>query len=198
MVNIELDTDVAIFQDFQRQWRERTLTNDHPVIVKTTKWTRILTYRYGCLDRADDYKQEALLRLVNSSFRGEARLDTYILSIVQRLNIADWQQGGGQRRGSWPMVDVKDEASQELFDKVVQRLSEDKLMAELLTTQSELKRTIMQIVVRAERQVGRRRLAEIASRMLGRNVTRHEVEVVFSQLREVVQRYPGYRKAKAG
>src|SRR4051812_771599 len=89
--------DIEAFLDFKRQWEEGTLSDGHRVVVKTGGWCRTLAYRYDCPDRADDLRQEALMRLARSDYRGEAALDTYILSIVQRLNIAEWKQAGGSR-----------------------------------------------------------------------------------------------------
>ncbi|MDT7688079.1 MAG: hypothetical protein QOE46_838 [Acidobacteriota bacterium] len=192
-----LESDLATFLDFQRQWIERTLSDDHPVVVKTTGWCRTLAYRYGCPERADDLRQEALMRLATSIYRGQATLDTYILSIVQRLNIAEWKQAGGNHRGEFP-EEVVDEASLELLDRVLRRLEEDELLASLLATRSELRRTVVKIILRAEKQVGRRRLAELASETLGHKVTRHEVETVLKQLREVLKSHSGYHKATAG
>ncbi|MDT7808033.1 MAG: hypothetical protein QOJ70_1846, partial [Acidobacteriota bacterium] len=86
----------------------------------------------------------------------------------------------------------------ELLDRVLQRLEEDELLASLLATRSELRRTVVKIILRAEKQVGRRRLAELASETLGHKVTRHEVETVLKQLREVLKSHSGYHKATAG
>ncbi len=191
------ERDVAAFQDFKRQWDEGTLSDNHQVVVKTFGWCRSLAYRYGCPDRADDLRQEALMRLAKNNYRGEAALDIYILSIVQRLNIAQWRQGGGNHRDEFP-EDAVDEASRELPEKVLRRLEEEEMMKNLIITKGELRREVVAIILRAESRVGRRRIAEIASQTLGHKVTRHEVENVLSRLRDELRNHSGYQKASAG
>lgn len=197
-IGTELERDLTAFQDFKRQWAEGTLPDDHPVVVKTTCWCRELAKRYGCPDRADDLRQEALIRLATSEYRGQAALGTYILSVVQRLNIAAWRQNGGKHRGELPEVEAVDEANRELVEKVIRALEEDEMVKTLFDTRNEVRRAVVQIILDAENQVGRRRIAEIASQTLGRPVTRHEVETVLKQLRDVLGQHSGYHKASAG
>ncbi|MDT7688488.1 MAG: hypothetical protein QOE46_1247 [Acidobacteriota bacterium] len=176
-----LERDLTTFQDFKARWADGTLSKDHPVVAKTSHWARAISFKYGCPERGDDLKQEALMQLATSSYKGEAGLNTYILTIVERLNIAEWKRAGGKRREELP-EEVVDEANLELLDRVLQRLEEDELLASLLATRSELRRTVVKIILRAEKQVSRRRLAELASQELGHKITRHEVEIVLKQL----------------
>jgi DNA-directed RNA polymerase specialized sigma24 family protein len=190
-------TDMVDFLDFQTRWDDGTLTDDHPVVVTASKWARAIASSFNCLERADDLKQKALFSLRSSSYRGESTLDAYIKRILVNSNTAEWRKGGGKKRGVLPaeMVDTK---ASELFETVLRRISSDKLMNELLTTRPEVQRAIVMIVISAEEQVGRRRLAAIASRMLGRKVTRYEVEVALTQLREAFTRPSSYHQASAG
>jgi DNA-directed RNA polymerase specialized sigma24 family protein len=189
------ERDMASFQDFKRQWDEGILSDDHQVVVKTCGWCRTLAFRYGCPDRADDLQQEALMRLAKSSYRGEAALDTYILSIVQRLNIAEWKQAGGSRRDEFPEVEAVGEANLELVKKVFRKMEEEELEKNLLDTKSATRRAVVEIILDAENQVGRRRIAEIASQTLGHKVTRHEVENVLKRLRDELRHHSGDHEA---
>jgi DNA-directed RNA polymerase specialized sigma24 family protein len=191
------DDDIVVFLDFQRRWDDRTLTEDHPVMLTTTKWAKAIASSFNCPERADDLKQKALLSLHSSSDRGEATLETYIRRILMNLNTAEWRKDGGKKRGELP-VEMVDTKAPELFETVLRRISSDKLMYDLLMTRPEVQRAIVMIVISAEEQVGRRRLAEIASRMLGRKVTRHEIEIALTQLREAFTRSSSYHKASAG
>lgn len=189
-----LERDLTAFQDFIRQWNESTLSEDNPVVVKTSHWTKLLAFRYGYPDRADDLRQEALMRLATSEYRGQTALDTYILAIVRRLNIAAWRLGGGKRRDELP-AEMTDEESPELFEKALRTVEEDEFVTRLLATRSVLRRLIVEIILDAEKQVSIRRMAESASQKLGYKVTRHEVQNVLKELREELKRHPGRPEA---
>jgi DNA-directed RNA polymerase specialized sigma24 family protein len=175
--------DLEIFWDFREQWQNRSLTNEHVVMVKVKKWAKRIAYRYDDSQRADDLEQSCLLALVKSNYQGKARLDTFIVNILLHENIAEWRRNGGQRLTEFP-EEMQDESCREIMNGVLKRISDDRLMEKLLNTESELKRSVVLIIVRSEHLIGRKRIAELASKQLGRKVTRYEVEVALEQLRD--------------
>lgn len=183
-------------QDFQRKWQDGTLEKNHRVSLKTRKWSEIVANKYRHPERAEDLAQSCLMALSVWNYQAQAKLDTVIVRILLHENTKQWRKSGEKNRGELP-VEMQDEASQEILEGVLRRISSDKLMANLMQTRPDLQRRIALIIAQAEDRLGRKRLAQLASRQVDRKVTRYEIEVTLQQLKEALRK-PGYYKAKAG
>jgi len=183
---VEYPEDMKDFLDFEQSWQNNTLTNDHVVMVKVRRWAESIAYDFNKPARARDLEQDCLMALITSGYSGWASLDTYIVKILLRKNIAAWRKDGAKRQAEMP-VEIEAEAGSEFSEAVIARLSSDKLVKELLMT-NELIATVVRILIEVEHSVGRKRIAELASVRLGRKVTRYQVEVALEQLRDRLQR----------
>jgi hypothetical protein len=85
-----------------------------------------------------------------------------------------------------PVMELVDERSEKLVDKVLRHLAYDELMQDKIAAMPELTRVIVAIVIEHEEALGKRRIAQEATRRLGRNITRHQVITALSQLAVVV------------
>ena len=179
-----LEDDLTAFRNFKELWESGALPEDDPVVAKTSYWARRLSLRYKCPERADDLRQEALLRLARADYEGKKPLDGYIRATIDNLYSDEQQKEGGKRRGKFP-ADIRDEASPDLFEEVSRAEEEDRLVADLISGSWR-------------RDITVRRLAEIASQTLGRKVSQRAVVSVLKELqREVLNRHQHYRQTAA-
>lgn len=179
--------DMKDFRDFEQSWRNDTLTKDHVVMVKVRQWADRIAYDYNKASRARDLEQDCLVALITSGYNGWASLDTFIVKILLRKNIAAWRKDGAKRKAEMP-VEIEDKAGSEFSDAVLARTSSDHLVESLLASDDKLMTTVVEIVTQAEHTIGRKRIAELASARLGTKVSRHKVEVVFDKLRDRLEK----------
>lgn len=85
-----------------------------------------------------------------------------------------------------PVMELVDERSVKLVDEVLRHLAYDEFMKDKLAAMPELTRVIVAIVIEHEEALGSRRIAQEASRRLGRDIKRHQVVTALSQLAAVV------------
>lgn len=85
-----------------------------------------------------------------------------------------------------PVMELVDERSVKLVDEVLRHLAYDELMKDKIAAMPELTRVIVAIVIEHEEALGRRRIAQEATRRLGRNITPHQVVTALSQLAVVI------------
>lgn len=173
---------VEQMRDFQEQWRNNTLSDDHVVMVKVKKWSRTIAYKFKRPQHADDLEQATRIALSSCDYQGKSKLDTYIVRILLNENSAEWRKSGAQRQGELS-ANVPDVASQELMDAVLARVSLEKYMGRHLASRPDFHREVLRVVIEAEREIGRQRIAEVLSGKLDRKVTRYEVEVALEQMR---------------
>ena len=170
--------------DYQKRWHDRSLTDDHPVRIKVKKLSRVVAYKFGNRELADDLEQNCCLALLKIKFRGKSKLDTLITTILKNLNRKEWRKAGGKRRKEIvEIVDMPDASSREVLEAVIAHVSSERLMEKLVSENSDVRATVVDTIANAETIIGRKRIAEIASARLGKKVTRHQVEVILGQLR---------------
>jgi hypothetical protein len=170
--------------DFQKQWSYRTLGVDHPVMIKVKRWARVVAYKFGNPELADDLEQNCLLSLATAKFRADSKLDTFIVTILMNLNRKEWHKRGGDRQKE--LVDMPDTSSQEVLEAALRHISSERWMKKLVSEQSDVKKIVVSTIMNADKIIGRKRIAEIATEESGKKVTRHQVEVILRQLRESV------------
>lgn len=168
--------------DFQKQWYYGTLGVDHQVMIKVKKWARVVAYKFGNPELADDLEQNCLLALSTTKFRAESKLDTFIVTILENLNRAEWRKRGGNRQKE--LVEMPDTSSQEFLEAVLQHISSERWMKKLVSEKSDVKRIVVSTIMNAEKIIGRKRIAEIATEESGKKVTRHQVEVILRQMHD--------------
>ena len=177
--------DANWFADYQWRWQKGSLTVDHPVVCKVKRLSRVVAYKFGNRELADDLAQNCYLALLKIEFRGESKLDTLITTILENLNKREWNKGGGKRRKEIAeIVDMPDASSDEVMKAMVAQVSSERFMEKLVSENSDVKATVIDTIANAETIIGRKRIAAIATARLGKTVTRHQVEVILGQLRD--------------
>jgi hypothetical protein len=208
----DVNDDVKAYKDFHKQWESGTLTGAHPVMTLVDYWARVVAFRYGCAPQYTDLKGEALLSLATeSNYEGRGSLKAYVLRVliskvselkaplvrVPRKPKKDESSGDQERvahkyvslddhEDGRPVMELPDERSDNLADKVLRKIAFDKELRERIAALPELHRVIVDIVIEHEEILGSRRIAEEASKRLGRKITRYRVEVASAQLAVVV------------
>jgi phosphotransacetylase len=84
------------------------------------------------------------------------------------------------------IMDLPDERSDKLADKVLLRIAYDTELREKIAALPDLQRVIVDIVNEHEERLSTRHIAREAAKRLGRNVTRHQMEIALAQLATVV------------
>ena len=187
--------DMEDFRDFEKLWWNNTLNENHVVMLKVRRWAEGIAYKYNKASRARDLEQDCLMALINSGYNGQAALDTFIVKILLRKNIAAWRKDGAKKQGAMP-AEMTDQAGSEFSRAVEARLSSDGLVEELLKSQDKLMTTVVEIITEAEHSIGRLRIAELASERLQRAVTRYQVEVALKKLRDRLEKHSRRAKRK--
>lgn len=168
--------------DYQKQWHYGTLSVSHPVMIKVKRLARVVAYKFGNPELADDLEQNCLLALLTAGFRGGSKLDTFIVTILVNLNRREWRKRGGNRQKE--IVDMPDTSSQEVLEAVLRHLSSERWMKKLVSENSDVKSIVIRTIIEAEKIIGRKRIAEIATEKSGKKVTRHQVEVILRRFRD--------------
>ena len=206
------EDDVAVYQSFLREWDAERLKSTHPVMILVENLAKVVAIKHGCAAQYTDIRNETLLSLAReSNYEGKCSLKGYVMRVLIRkvpvvkaplVRLPRQTKKDGKpcveerivykyvmlddEPDEAPVMELPDEHSDKLADKVLLRLAYDKLMREKIAAMPELTRTIIDIVTEHEESLGSRRIAEEATVRLGRKVTRHQVEVVFTQLSVIV------------
>jgi hypothetical protein len=178
--------DLEEFRDFQRVWADGTLPDNHPVMIKVKRSAEELAYSYKNSSIGDDLTNECLMALSTCGFNGKAKLETFIQKILLNKNRADFRQRGGKRQAELP-EEMEDLTSIEFATAVMERLELDGMLKALLRSRNDLTETVLQIILEAEQTIGRRRIAELASKRLGWDVSRHQVELIYEKWRKILR-----------
>jgi hypothetical protein len=213
MTQAAFDEDVVIYLDFRHQWKMRTLTDAHPVVILVNVCAKSVAWQYGCPYEADDLKDETLFSLATeSNYEGKASLRSYVRRIliskvegvagplvkVPRKSRKDAEKSENSRtypkyvmldddtNDAGTIMELPDETSQKLPDKVLLKIASDRLMKEKIAELPELHRAIVKIVTETEECLGARRIADEATKLLGRKVTRYQVERALAQLAVII------------
>lgn len=174
--------DLEAFLDFKTQWQNRTLQPDHVVWAKVRLWAKRISHNYKTPDYAEDLEQSGLMALAKCDYKGMAKLETFISKTLLHENTRLWRRRGGKLRSEFP-EDLLDPASQEIFNACLTRISEERLVAKLMKTDSRVQRRVIFILVTVEQAIGRQRMADLVSQELNMEVTRHDIEVILKRLR---------------
>jgi hypothetical protein len=204
--------DVTIFEDFQEQWDAETLTGAHPVMSLVDYWAKVVAIKYDCVPQWMDIKDEALISLATESkYEGRCSLKNYVMRVlISKVSVVraplvrvprkpkQVGDSGGEGRvapryvrpdddtDEGPATELIDERSMKLPDRVLLRLAFDTEVRAKFEALPELPRTIVAIVEDHEERLGRRRLAEEATKRLGRNITRHQVNIALRLLAQII------------
>jgi hypothetical protein len=213
MTESKYEEDVKVFNNFLAECKARTLTDAHPVMVMTDHWSKVVAKKYDCDScQREDIKQATLLSLLSeSNYEGRCSLKNYIVRVlVSKVSIVKAPPVKGPRKpkkgedsdaeerivfkyimlddhtDEAPVIELADERSENLVDKVLSRLAYDELMESKIASMPELQRVIVEIVIEFEENLGSRRIAEEAAKRLERKVTRYQVEIALAQLAIIV------------
>lgn len=205
--------DVAAFNSYRDECKAGTLTGAHPVMVMINHLAGVVALRHGCdHQQRKDITQDAIVSLAyESNYDGRGSLKGYVLRVlISKVAAAKPRPVKEPRKhrkgkdsiaeerivfkyvpldhatGDAPGIEIADERSENLVDKVLRKLAYDELMEGKLASAPELQRAVVEIVIEFEENLGARRIAEEASKRLGRKVTRYQVEIALAQLAVIV------------
>lgn len=213
MTQATFDKDLEIYLDYRHQWKMRTLTDEHPVMILVNICSKSVALQFECPYAADDLKIETLKSLATeSNYEGKAPLRGYVKRIlISKLNdvagplvkVPRKSRKGDKKTENdrvYPkyvmldddtndakaVMELPDEKSQKLSDKVLLKIASDRLMWEKIAGLPELHRAIVKIVKESDEHLGTRRIAEEATKLLGRKITRYQVECALIQLAVII------------
>jgi DNA-directed RNA polymerase specialized sigma24 family protein len=206
------EDDVAVYENFREQWDAGTLTGAHPVMRMGDYWAKVVAFKHDCASQYADLRDEALLSLATeSNYEGRCSLKGYIVRVlISKVSIVKaplvreprkpkkGSDSGVEERvapryvmldddaNETPVMELADERSEKLADKVLLRLAFDTELKAKIAALPELQRVIVDIIVEFEEQLGSRRIAAEATMRLGRKVTRYQVDIALAQLAAII------------
>jgi hypothetical protein len=213
MTESKYEEDVSDFNSFRDECKAGTLTDAHPVMRMIDYWSKVVAKKYHCdSSQRDDIKQATLLSLLSeSNYEGRCSLKNYIVRVlISKVSIAKAPPVKGPRKpkkdegsdaeerivfkyvmlddntNEASVIELADERSENLVDKVLRHLAYDELMEGKMASMPELQRIVVEIVLEFEENLGSRRIAKEATKRLGRQVTRYQVEIALAQLAVIV------------
>jgi DNA-directed RNA polymerase specialized sigma24 family protein len=213
MTENNFEDDVADYKNFHDEYVAGTLTDAHPVMIMVDHWAGVVAFKYGCdSHQREDIRQEALFSLANeSNYEGRCSLKGYVVRVlVSKVSVVKAPlvrvprkpkkvgNSTGEERvtpgyvmlddhaDETPVMELADERSEKLADKVLLHLAFDTELREKIAALPELPRLIVDIVNEHEELLGRRRIAAEATKRLGRKVTRHQVNIALAQLTVII------------
>lgn len=207
----DFEDDIAVFETFRDQWDAKTLTEAHPVMNMVEHWAKVVAFKHGCASQYADLRDEALLSLATEGhYAGQGSLKGYVLRVlISKVPVvkaplvkAPRKPRNGENSGleepfkhkyvllddsdETSIMDLPDERSDKLADKVLLRIAYDRELREKIAALPDLQRVIVDIVNEHEERLSTRHIAKEAAKRLGRNVTRHQIEIALEQLVIVV------------
>lgn len=186
--------DFAQVRDFQKRWRDGTLTGEHSVVVRILRCAEREAHSYKVPTHVHDLAQSGIMVMATVDYRGDAKFETYATKILRNEIHKEWRRNGGKNRAPMP-PEMPDRAGAEIFEEVARRLDSDKYIRELVRTRPDVESRIAKIMSTVDGRIGRKKLAEALSGEVGRKVTRHEVEKALEKLTEALRRRPSHKVA---